>query len=140
MAVRTDLEEPSKWLTWSSYETLIDIAAQDPALATWATTFKTRYLDFTPVAHLLAPDDRRRSGTPRQARGDQESIDRFHTGLTHATTIVERVFGEGSILEQIDQGAPSNLVSIELATLAARLEELAEAMRSTGVIAEPISN
>lgn len=136
VAVRTDLDEPSRWLTWSSYEALIDIAAQDPGLASWASTFRARYLDFTPVAHLLSPDDRRRSGAPRQAPGDQDSIDRFRAGLTQATTMVEQVFGKGSILEQIDQGAPADLVSIDLATLAARLEELAAATRVTQVIAE----
>lgn len=56
-AVRSDLIEPDRWLRWCPYESVLDaIAGHDQ----WKQMFAKRYLDFSPVTHLLHADDSRR--------------------------------------------------------------------------------
>lgn len=54
--VRQELLEPDRWLHWSPYETILEhIDGHDE----WKQAFTRRYLDFTPVRHLLAASDTR---------------------------------------------------------------------------------
>lgn len=57
--VRVELDEPDRWLRWSPYEDVLT-AVGDAGPDGWANRFRRRYLDFTPVAHLLASGDSRR--------------------------------------------------------------------------------
>jgi hypothetical protein len=58
-AVRAELAAPDTWLRSSPMEEVLDHVDADPD---WAEAFRRRYLDFRPVAHLLAGSD------PRQVR------------------------------------------------------------------------
>lgn len=55
-AVRTELIDPDQWLRWSPYEAVL--AAVDDQDA-WKRRFRQRYLDFSPVRHLLFAHDPR---------------------------------------------------------------------------------
>jgi hypothetical protein len=56
-AVRKELVDPNRWLTWSPFEQVLEHAPTASAV-----DFRRRYLDFGPVAHLLDDDDPRRCG------------------------------------------------------------------------------
>lgn len=140
--VRTELSaEPDgnqRWVAWSSYETVIDIAARRPELAEWADTFTARYLDFSPVAHLLDAEDPRVTGPSRPMIGDPATVADLAVAVEHAKMIALRVFGDGSIVEQVRQGDLDGAASVDVATLAARLREVAEATRLARVVAAPV--
>jgi hypothetical protein len=54
VAVAAELTpDHGRWVDWSSYEHLLSFARQEPAIATRASTFRRRYLDTTPVTHLV---------------------------------------------------------------------------------------
>jgi hypothetical protein len=56
-AVRAELVDPDAWLRRSPYEALLDtVTGHDD----WKAAFRRRYLDFTPVRHLLRSDAPRR--------------------------------------------------------------------------------
>ena len=57
--VRAELVEPDRWLRWMPYETILAAVDDDDD---WRAAFFRRYLDFTPVRHLLSADDPRAGG------------------------------------------------------------------------------
>lgn len=57
-AVHAKLVDHDRWLCWSPYEAVLDVARGPEG---WKEAFIRRYVDFGPVAHLLAADDPRRS-------------------------------------------------------------------------------
>ncbi len=82
------------------------------------------YLDFSPVAQLLAADD------PRLLRhGAEEAGQRLSVALHHLLGIGARVTGEGSVIEQIlqrlDAGLLGDATVVELDGLAERATRLA---------------
>lgn len=120
-AVRAEVVHPDAWLRWSSYEEVLALIT--PASADWVDTFRRRYLDFRPVAHLLDDQDPRQPGVAEEH-------------LTHALSFLlavgGRVLRSGSVIEQIieahheDRLAPGPPPQSDLA---ARAQHLAEALQ-----------
>ena len=72
--LRDRLHDPNRWLRWRSYESLLDTLSQHQEVNDWASTFRTRYLDFAPVTPLLAPEDlRQQTRQPLHHRGAIEA-------------------------------------------------------------------
>lgn len=71
-------------LRWEPYESIVELVDGGDD---WQERFVRRYLDFSPITHLLSSDD------PRQP----ERID-----STTAMAIAERVLADGSVLEQLE--------------------------------------
>ena len=71
--VRSELHEPDRWLRWMPYESILEHA---PSQGLWAEHFRSRYLNFTPVAHMLADDDERIS---RPEPPDLGGLDELNT-------------------------------------------------------------
>jgi hypothetical protein len=114
--VRGELHKPDAWLCWSPYEEVIASVRGHDA---WAAWFRRRYLDFTPIRHLLRDDD------PRVQPDDEPTV----RGLHDLLAIGQRVTGEGSVLEQIvnaltDRRMPG-ASTVDLDGLNARAAQLA---------------
>jgi hypothetical protein len=62
-AVRSQLFDPS-WLVWQPWESIVGLI---DGHEDWKRRFVTRYLDFSPIAHLLARDDPRAAVGPPPA-------------------------------------------------------------------------
>lgn len=104
--VRAELTDPST-LVWDPWEA---VAASIEGHDEWRDLFITRYLDFRPVAHLLADDDPRRMG----------DVD-----TTTAAAIATRVLGDGSVLEQLQSaGVESSLIWSRLGIIIDELKRL----------------
>lgn len=106
LAVNEELLNPQT-LRWQPWETLL---ASIPDHQNWREDFIRRYLDFRPIAHLLAADDPRR--TPR-------------VDVTTANAIALRVLGDGSVLEQLERaGGHHPLIWSRLALVVEDLKQL----------------
>ncbi len=66
--VRAELHDPDASLVLSSFDALVDALA--PAHPEWAHYIRRRYLDFTPVLHLLEPGDPRVSAPHASAASE----------------------------------------------------------------------
>jgi hypothetical protein len=81
VAVAAELTpDHGRWVDWSSYEHLLNFARQETATATWASTFDRRYLDTTPVTHLV------RVPQARSVVGDAKALDHLRRA-TRATWV-----------------------------------------------------
>lgn len=87
--VRVELTNPLD-LTWHPYEEIIGCVV-GLEHAEWKALFVERYLDFSPVVELLAPDDPRRVSPNRTE----------HSRLATAFAVAERVLGDGSVLARL---------------------------------------
>lgn len=140
-AVRSQLVEPEQWLRWSPYEAVIDAVADHREVAEWAAWIRTRYTDFRPVADGLRPDDPRHSRDPvgdAMVRARAE----FAGALDDARAMAGRVLGlsdgSGSVLQQIAEGEAVGCSAVEPWTLAHRLAEITEDLRSVREVAQPL--
>jgi hypothetical protein len=119
--VRSELHEPDRWLRWVPYEEML-AAIVDPASAAWKSKFTARYLDFSPVAHLLTTSDPRLHPPTAEDRRQ-----RLTSSLQGLLGIGRRVTGTGSVIEQIlarlDDGTLEG-VAIDLDALAERADRL----------------
>ncbi|MEY2417335.1 MAG: hypothetical protein QOG90_15 [Actinomycetota bacterium] len=102
-------------LVSSSLEELVDsVAATHPD---WAAWFRTRYLDFTPVLHLLAPDDPRRGGDATAAVASED--------LRRLVAVGQKVSGSRAafknVLKRLDNGGTD---AAQVAALEARAGDL----------------
>ena len=123
-ALQTDV--PTVPVSWSCFELLLDATTEVEALDEWRTAFRRRYLDLTPVATKLAPDD------PRLSPVDpaQEALLALRAAWTTAAAIAERVLGDGSVIEQHLLGPDGRVPSITQLDRAARQLGIAmEALR-----------
>jgi hypothetical protein len=67
--LRSQLHDPERWVRWSPYQAIVEIARAHEQTQPWAGWFETRYLDLAPIqAHLL--DDPNRS--PHSIRSEGE--------------------------------------------------------------------
>ncbi|MEY2472380.1 MAG: hypothetical protein QOK28_1709 [Actinomycetota bacterium] len=89
--VRGELLEP-EWLVWSPLETVVDTLGE--SRPKWAAWVRTRYLDFSPVAKLLGPNDPRRTESPKTRKADV-------AGLNELLKVAPRVIGEGGAVEKL---------------------------------------
>ena len=80
--VRAELVTPDKWLRWMPYETVLAAIDDDDD---WRTAFVRRYLDFSPVQHLLAPSDPRANGSASGA-----DTNRAEAGPLHGAALLIR--------------------------------------------------
>ncbi|MGB3412040.1 MAG: hypothetical protein WBA45_12680 [Microthrixaceae bacterium] len=113
--IRTELHDPDAWLQWSPYETVLGHLGSHNG--PWAAAFEQRYVDFSPVTHLLS------SGDPRLV-APEDSI----SGLQDLAAMGERVTGAGGVLEQVIEALERrrmNLPGPELRALDTRAAELA---------------
>lgn len=124
--VRAELLEPTQ-LQWSPFEAVLDAVAAQSELRDWPARFRQRYLDFSPVAGQLHSEDVRVMADPI-AVSSQEATARMTQAMSDARTMAGRVLGDGSVLEQIEEGAqlPDPL---DLLTIAHRLDMAAEDLR-----------
>jgi hypothetical protein len=135
--VRSELVQPDRWLTWCSYEDVLDAAEGTGLVTDWAAAFRRRYLDFTPVTRQLAESDRRGSGIDHRTAIDERARRSFLKALTEAEWMAERVLGKGTPVDQIANNPLQNVTALGLLTLARRLEEFTEAGRLIRVVAHP---
>jgi PD-(D/E)XK nuclease superfamily protein len=89
--VRGELYDESL-VVWSPMDDAVDALA--PTRPEWADWFRTRYLDFTPVAHLLENNDPRR---PKQNKAVRVDV----SGLSALAKIGPRVTGDGGAIEKL---------------------------------------
>jgi hypothetical protein len=89
--VRGELLDESL-LVWSPMDTAVELLA--PARPEWAAWFRGRYLDFTPVQHLLESNDPRRATQSKTVRIDV-------SGLNDLAKIGPRVTGDGGAIEKL---------------------------------------
>jgi hypothetical protein len=113
--VRAELHVPDSSLVASSFDALVDCtAATHPE---WATWFRTRYLDFTPVLHLLAKDDPRRGGDAAPVVASDD--------LRRLVAVGQKVSGSRAafkhVLAQLDNGGTD---AAQVAALEARAGDL----------------
>jgi hypothetical protein len=102
------------WLVSSSFEELVAcVSATHPD---WAAWFRTRYLDFTPVLHLLRPDDPRRGETGVTVASDD---------LRRLVAVGQKVGGSRAafkhVLKRLDNGGTDGA---QVAALEARAGDL----------------
>jgi hypothetical protein len=112
--VRAELRDPDAGLVASSFEALVDATeAWNPA---WAAWFRRRYLDFTPVLHLLPDDDPRRGGETPTVPSE---------ALRRLVAVGQKVSGRRSafknVLKQLDAGGTD---AAQVAALEARAGDL----------------
>jgi hypothetical protein len=114
--VRAELAKPDTWLTWRSYESVVDALAKS-APAGWAAWFRERYLDFKPVAHKLEPDD------PRVARGDGAGggLD----ALAELVKVGQEVLAKNDVIAQLARGERKLKKALDAAGLSKRAAALA---------------
>jgi hypothetical protein len=103
------------WLVSSSFEELVDTVAATHA--EWAAWFRTRYLDFTPVLHLLHPDDPRRRDPTAAAVASED--------LRRLVAVGQKVSGSRAafkhVLKRLDNGGAD---LAQVAALEARAGDL----------------
>jgi hypothetical protein len=122
-AVRAQLHDPQT-LRWEPWEAIVASIGDHDA---WRALFVSRYLDFAPVAHLLDPDD------PRAGRA---------VSVATAYAVAERVLGDGSVLEQLEQsGGAAPLIWSRLAAVVDELKRLrVDAGRALDAVDAPEAN
>jgi hypothetical protein len=123
--VRAELLDPDAWFVRSSYDSLVDALA--PTHPEWAAYIRTRYLDFSPVVHLLDKTDPRRAGPRPTAVASDD--------LLRLVAVGEKVAGKAAfkrVRKLLDTGTtdPSQVAALETraADLAADLEAFWEAL------------
>ncbi len=113
--VRGELLEPS-WLRWAAYDEVVD--ALEKAKPDWAAWFRTRYLDFSPVADLLE------DGDPRLAGGG--SVDASRASFKALMTAGKDVLGRGGAVADVASGKRKLRNAIDASGLSQRAAQLAE--------------
>lgn len=119
--VRAELHSPDLWLQWSPYEDILGTTRGHDA---WKDRFRRRYLDFSPVGHLLPEDD------PRLLQHRPPAID----GLRDLLVTGQRVTGDGSVLAQIADalvdGSAPDASALDVEGLNVRAAQLAADLRA----------
>lgn len=112
--VRAELVDPDGWLVLSSYDALVD--ALEPSEPEWAAYMRRRYLDFSPVVHLLDADDPR-GKDPHQAVDPSETL--------------RRLASMGKVRPRFANAEPSEIEALEVraADLVADLDVFWDALR-----------
>lgn len=114
--VRGELLDPG-WLVRSPIEDVVDSLAE--SRPKWAAWIRRRYLDFEPVTKLLAPNDPRRTSTPKTRKADV-------AGLTELAKIGPRVTGDKGAIEKLLKRIDAGKVDAAVVTaLDDRARELA---------------
>jgi hypothetical protein len=134
--VQAELVEPNWGLTWSPYEALLAAVPDDPETERWADWIRRRYLDFTPVADAMAPDDPRQSDDPLRDAA-RHAVDEMASQYGDAQSKAERVLSDGSVLEQLVDSDPTLYSPSTVLMLGVRLAETAETLRRTREVAAP---
>lgn len=112
--VRAELRAPDDALVASSFDALVD--STESWNPQWAAWFRRRYLDFTPVLHLLRPDDPRRGGSPAVVASED---------LRRLVAVGQKVSGRRTafknVLAHLDNGGTD---AAQVAALEARAGDL----------------
>ncbi|HUR77954.1 MAG TPA: hypothetical protein VMZ22_08395 [Acidimicrobiales bacterium] len=114
-AVRAELLEPDRWLTWCALEQIVDVL-EATAPEGWGAWFDARYLDFSPVAHLLDPRD------PRLTGAQSTGVDAFARLLAAG----QGVLGDAGVVKQLVSGTRVLRNAIDGAGLSQRAASLAD--------------
>jgi hypothetical protein len=119
--VRGELADPDYWLRWSPFEEVVDALAET-APGRWLEWFRTRYLDFSPVAHKLA------AGDPRLAGADPGAltVDAFAELLAAG----QEVLGKGGVVDELVRGKRALSNAIDAGGLSQRAASLAEDLKA----------
>ncbi len=116
--VRSELLDADQWLRWSAYETVVK-SLEETASGKWLSWFRTRYLDFSPVAHLLDPGDPRASGARADNSGDED-------GFKELVAVGKKVLGRGGVVNRIASGKLQLRDAHDAPALALRAAQLAK--------------
>lgn len=132
IALTAEVEDEALHLRWSPFEELLECCANTTA-APLAEGFRARYLDVTPVAHLLDADD------PRLHQPDAFDLDTAYASLAtaydHARELAGRGFGtdsgqsESTIAEHLDVATRAHSRPERVYAAAGCLEQSGEDLR-----------
>lgn len=124
----SELHEPHRWVRWSPYQSIVEIARAHAETQAWADWFDTRYLDLAPVeAHLL--DDPNRAPHPISGVGDPWATDAFRSAASLATTYAQRALGTDSIVERLIDADLDAAPTLALLANASHLQDLIDPLR-----------
>jgi hypothetical protein len=116
--VRGELLDPTSFV-WSPLDSVVDALAD--TRPKWAEWIRTRYLDFSPVEELLAPNDPRRGAAPK-AKSSKSDVG----GLNLLLKVAPRVIGDGGAIDKFLARIAANKVDARvIAALDDRARELA---------------
>ncbi len=136
-ALWSQLHDPSPWVRWSPYQDIVALARLNPATSTWADWFTTRYLDLSPTeGHLL--DDPNRNPVPIGSPGDTWATDEFRDAASSALAYGRRVFGDGSIIDQLVQAPDLKGPTLAFIATADHLRTITEPMAEVRRLAHAI--
>jgi hypothetical protein len=115
--VRSELLDADRWLRWSAYETVVN-GLEETASGAWLSWFRTRYLDFAPVMHLLGPSDPRTGADTNDAAASD--------GFKELVSVGTKVLGRSGVVNQIASGKVQLRDGRDAPALALRAAQLAK--------------
>lgn len=134
----SQLHEPERWVRWSPYQAIVEIARAHAETQAWADWFETRYLNLGSIeGHLL--DDPNRAAQPVGSHGDDWAADTFRSAAGLATTYAQRTLGTDSIVESLIDADLAAAPSLALLAAASILQELLGPLAEARILTQPIT-
>ena len=136
-AVWGQLNEPERWVRWSPYQQVVDIARRHDTTIDWCDWFSSRYLDLSPIFPALL-DDPNRARDIIRASGDRWACSAFAGAATDLVAYGERCVGTESVIRRVADGDLALANTLDLVAAAQHYESLVEPLKEARRLVAPI--